>query len=62
MIINAGFNFNGIDQTIPQFSGVFSKQPRVDLRKDCRFWHADYVDFFQEQVFRSGSYVYRTEN
>lgn len=33
MIINAGFNYGGIDNEIPQFVGVFDKNPLVDLRE-----------------------------
>lgn len=46
-IINAGFNFDGIDQVIPQFSGVLTKSPEVDLRRrDVDLQGADYSDFF----------------
>lgn len=47
MIINAGFNFDGIDQTIPQFSGVFNRPPHVDIAsRKVALQAADYVDFF----------------
>lgn len=49
-IINAGFNFDGIDQTIPQFSGILTKSPRIDTRsKQVDLQGADYVDFFQNR-------------
>lgn len=50
MIINAGFNFDGIDQTIPQFSGILTKSPVVNLRnKEVSLQAADYIDFFQNR-------------
>lgn len=50
MIINAGFNYNGIDQTIPQFAGVFNKPPQLDVRsKTLRVNGADYIDFFRNR-------------
>ena len=50
MIINGGFNFDGIDQTIPQFSGILTKQPRVNKRdKSVQLQGADYVDFFKNR-------------
>lgn len=49
-IINAGFNFDGIDQTIPQFSGVVTKQPQVDIRsRELQLQMADYIDFFKNR-------------
>lgn len=46
-IINAGFDFGGVDQVIPQFSGVFTKQPQIDVRsKEVQLSGADYTDFF----------------
>lgn len=46
-IINAGFNINGVDQTIPQFSGIFDKQPAINVRqRTASFSGADYNDFF----------------
>lgn len=48
MLISAGFNLDGIDQTIPQFSGVLNKTPKVDIRRrEVELQAADYVDFFQ---------------
>lgn len=50
VIINAGFHYNGIDQTIPQFSGVLSEKPRVNMRdKTVHLKMEDYVGFFQNK-------------
>lgn len=49
-VINAGFEFEGIEQTIPQFSGVLTKQPRVDVRnREVTIEGADYTDFFSNR-------------
>jgi hypothetical protein len=49
-IINAGFNYSGIDNLIPQFAGIFDKQPEFDLRnRSLRLSMADYIDFFQNR-------------
>lgn len=49
IIINAGFNF-GVDQTLPQFAGIVTEQPEVDMRnRQVRLRAADYVDFFQNR-------------
>lgn len=46
-LINAGFNFEGIDQTIPQFAGTLVKTPKVDVRgRQVQLEGADYTDFF----------------
>lgn len=46
VIINAGFNL-GVDQTLPQFAGSLSKQPKIDLRAGAALLEAtDYVDYF----------------
>lgn len=48
VILNGGFNLNGVDQTIMQFSGVLNKQPQVDSRnRQVTLEAADYIDFFQ---------------
>ncbi len=50
MIINSGFNYNGIDNTIPGFAGIISDQPAVDTRSslvDLKF--ADYALYFQNK-------------
>lgn len=46
-IINAGFNFDGIDQTIPQFSGITKTTPKINVRDSYgEMAGADYTDFF----------------
>lgn len=50
LIINGGFYFDGIDQTIPQFSGIVTEQPQVNIReRTLQLKAADYVDFFQNR-------------
>lgn len=50
VIIGAGFKYGGINNTIPQFSGIISKQPALDIaNKTLDFQAADYVDFFQNK-------------
>lgn len=47
ILINAGFNYSGADQSIPQFAGLLNKQPKVDIRnREVTLEAADYVDFF----------------
>jgi len=49
-IINAGFNFDGIDQVIPQFSGILTRTPTVDVRRgNAGLAGADYVNFFSNR-------------
>lgn len=49
-IISAGFEFGGVDQLLPQFAGIFTKPPKVDVRsKTVDIQGADYVDFFQNR-------------
>jgi len=46
VILNAGFNYSGIDNEIPQFVGVTSKTPEIDSRsKVAKFQANDFVDF-----------------
>lgn len=48
IILSAGFNIGGVDLTLPQFSGILSKQPRVDIRnREVELQASDYMDFFQ---------------
>ena len=50
VIINAGFNFNGIDNLIPQFVGVTSKSPKIDMRnRSVEFMAEDFIGFLQNQ-------------
>lgn len=49
VLINAGFNF-GVDQTVPQFAGISTEPPEIDIRsKQLRIRAADYIDFFQNK-------------
>lgn len=50
VLINAGFNYNGVDQTLPQFSGVVSEQPVIDQRsKQAHLKLTDYIGYFQNK-------------
>lgn len=45
MIINAGFDINGVDETVPQFVGV-TKVPEVDQReREASFQATDFLEF-----------------
>lgn len=49
-IINAGFNYDGIDNPISQFVGVFTRQPEVDYRNKTLSWQgADFNDFLSDK-------------
>lgn len=49
-IINAGFEVEGVKQTVPQFMGIFDKQPQVELRsKQVNLSMSDYTDFFENK-------------
>lgn len=51
IIINAGFNFAGIDQTLPQFSGVLNYQPKISTRdSSVQLRASDYIDFFSNRA------------
>ncbi len=48
--ISAGFNYAGIDNMLPQFAGIISDQPKVDVRsKAISIKMADYVHYFQNK-------------
>lgn len=50
VIINAGFNIDGVDITIPQFVGTLTRQPEVNARsKEVKLQMADYLDFFENR-------------
>lgn len=50
LIVGAGFNFDGIPQTIPEFSGILTNQPQVSKRnKLVQLKAADYVSYFQNK-------------
>lgn len=48
-IINAGFDL-GADITVPQFAGIITEQPEIDMRRrSYGFRGSDYIDFFQNK-------------
>lgn len=50
IIINAGFNYDGVDNTLPQFVGVTDKQVRLDTRNRTADLSAvDFIGFLQNQ-------------
>lgn len=50
IIVNAGFHYAGINNVIPQFTGVLNKQPRVDkMEGDVQLEAADFIDFLQNR-------------
>lgn len=54
LIINAGFDFDGIDQTVPQFAGILNYAPEIRVRdRSIKLKGADYVDFFQDKYMDS---------
>lgn len=56
VVINAGFNYGGIDNMLPQFVGLTSKSPRVDARnRTVDFAAEDFIGYIQD------SYVDKTE-
>lgn len=64
MIINSGFEYNGIDNLIPQFVGITSKAPKIDKRSAKVDMQAfDFIDYLsntyidQEAMFTG----YRTD-
>jgi hypothetical protein len=55
VVINAGFNYGGIDNMIPQFVGLTSKPPLVDMRqKTAELSATDFMGYIQD------SYVDKT--
>lgn len=50
VIINAGFNIDGVDITVPQFAGILNKSPRINKRNSTISLEAsDYIDFFNNR-------------
>lgn len=50
MILNAGFNYDGIDQMIPQFVGITTKNPETGLRDHkTKLEAADFVNFLSNK-------------
>jgi hypothetical protein len=49
-IMGAGFHYDGVDQTIQQFTGITTKQVDVNTRnRQVKIQGADYLDFFQNR-------------
>lgn len=47
---SAGFEINGVTETVPQFAGIITRQPEVSVRdKRVHIMGADYTDFFQNR-------------
>lgn len=50
MIINAGFEVGGVEIELPQFAGLVTKQPYVDMRsRTLNIQASDYIDYFQNK-------------
>ena len=50
MILNAGFNYNGVDQMIPQFVGITTKTPETSLRDNkTKLEAADFINFLSNR-------------
>ncbi len=50
LVINAGFKYEGIDQTIPQFVGLTSKVPALSARqKAIRIQAEDFIGFLENR-------------
>jgi hypothetical protein len=49
-IINAGFEVNGVDETIPVFAGLLNRQPVISSRnRTARIEADDYLGFFENK-------------
>lgn len=59
MIISGGFKVGGADITVPQFAGLLSKQPKVDISsRQVSLEAADYMSYFQNKnVGSSGMFT-----
>lgn len=54
VMISAGFNLGGIDQTLPQFVGIISEQPQVSVRdRQMAIKMQDYAYYFQNKKLDS---------
>jgi hypothetical protein len=50
VMINAGFHHDGIDDNIPQFAGIVSTQPEVNMRqRTVSLQMMDYIGYFQNK-------------
>lgn len=51
LLINAGFNYGGVDNMIPQFIGVTSKTPELSARdKTVKLQAEDFLGFLQNKL------------
>lgn len=49
-IINAGFDFGGVDQVIPQFAGITTRPAEINVRnRYIKLVGSDYIDFFENK-------------
>lgn len=54
--INAGFNYNGIDQTVPQFVGITNKVPEIEKRgARAKFRAEDFVGYLENNYVDDSS-------
>jgi len=54
--INAGFNYNGVDQMLPQFVGLTNKVPEVNTRsKTAKFKAEDFVGYLENNYVDDSS-------
>lgn len=50
-IISAGFDVNGTESTITQFTGLFNRQPKVDAQnKRISIESDDYIGYFENKI------------
>lgn len=50
IIINAGFDLSGVEQTVPQFIGVTNRSPRIDSRnRSVQINAEDFIGYLQNQ-------------
>lgn len=50
IIINAGFNYGGVDNTIPQFVGLTKRSPRIDMRsRTVELTAIDFIEFISNR-------------
>lgn len=48
--INAGFNYSGVDNTIPQFVGLTDRPPAIDVRsKKVKLQGTDFIGYLQNK-------------
>lgn len=59
VIINAGFNYGGVDVTLPQLSGITNELPQIDQRsRSMKLKVSDYMDYFENKyIDRTSMYT-----